>query len=453
MTYGAHTTIISFSGPSGSGKTKLVDALLTAYPDHCCRWRQATTRPRRSLAESYLFLNEAQYDAIAFQLTCRTTFGGAHYGTFVEAGTEGAVVLTVVDAAGVADLTQDVLAHNKSLETSGEPGKFGASPVNLVTVLMTYALTEESITRRGRAERGLDFIQGEVERLRTILVNPDIIMETSGDWPDPVEFFETHIWPLIRGDATEVRKQEILEMLGVLTSFVYAGPSLKYLDSLAELLSPIMEGLYPVPEAPTTPALQSSDEIDALLAEKLSEAVEVQREEMAAGIPEPPVAEGIPAEPELPPTESALIEEVAAPPTEETAAETETVVPVEPGPEPAIPAEEPTLPPSVSTAPPRSSSTKTIAEAIEGRDFEHWILTAGLGGKTFEDLESFEAVFTKYLSEGGIVIQDLRYTYREARDARNSVVKVFEAKTEKELFTLSFNTRLRRLTHHALTPA
>lgn len=204
------TVIFAFAGPSGSGKSELIQRLLADYPELLLKWKQTTTRARRSANDDYVFISKEQYVLIESMLTVRTTFNGNHYGTFIEARTAADPVqgiLTIASREGLEDLETAVNYHNECI-AEGRAGCFGDIPARVVRVLMKYDITPESVARRGREMRGTEFIQSEINDLLDMGAW-DIVIDTTEAWPDVEQTFNEHIWPVLdalRSDpATQLR--------------------------------------------------------------------------------------------------------------------------------------------------------------------------------------------------------------------------------------------------------
>jgi len=192
------TVIFAFAGPSGSGKSELIQRLLADYPEMLLKWKQTTTRARRSANDDYVFITKEQYVLIEGMLTVRTTFNGNHYGTFIEARTAADPVqgiLTIASREGLEDLETAVKFHNECI-ADGRSGCFGDIPARVVRVLMKYDITPESVARRGREMRGTEFIQSEINDLLDIGAW-DIVIDTTEAWPDVEQTFNEHIWPVL----------------------------------------------------------------------------------------------------------------------------------------------------------------------------------------------------------------------------------------------------------------
>jgi energy-coupling factor transporter ATP-binding protein EcfA2 len=262
-----HITIVCFAGPSGSGKSELVQRLLDMYPDNVCKWKQATTRAKRGPDDDYVFMTKPMYDVVRSTLTCRTDFNGNSYGTFPEPLVDDSAVLTIADAMGLADLEQDVAEHNKRVQ-AGHPGKLGSYPVKLVRVLMVYDLSDAEIEKRGGTRGGTRdaaFLQGEIDRLKAFQF--ESIVDSTGGWPDPVEFFDSVVWPAIAnpfdGETADDLRQEIRALCG---DIITAAKDIEDLDALRIVRSQLGYNVLGYMDEWKQSMPEPEDDIDMLLA-------------------------------------------------------------------------------------------------------------------------------------------------------------------------------------------
>ena len=262
-----HITIVCFAGPSGSGKSELVQRLLDMYPDNVCKWKQATTRAKRGPDDDYVFMTKPMYDVVRSTLTCRTDFNGNSYGTFPEPLVDDSAVLTIADAMGLADLEQDVAEHNKRVQ-AGHPGKLGSYPVKLVRVLMVYDLSDAEIEKRGGTRGGTRdaaFLQGEIDRLKAFQF--ESIVDSTGGWPDPVEFFDSVVWPAIAnpfdGETADDLRQEIRALCG---DIITAAKDIEDLDALRIVRSQLGDNVLGYMDEWKQSMPEPEDDIDMLLA-------------------------------------------------------------------------------------------------------------------------------------------------------------------------------------------
>ena len=380
------TIIVALAGPSGAGKTGLAGGLLRAYPDHCAKWHQVTTRPRRGPGDDYVFLTPPRYALLEEALTCRTQFGGHLYGTFPETGTEGRAVLTIVDRDGLRALAADVEAHNAALALGGE-GKFGAGPVALVRVLLTYDVTEESVAARGRAGRGREFVAEELDGLRVLGAFDAEYDTTGGRWPDPAEVFGRLIWPAFAHHAAEAERGAVVEQLR--ERLRTAGPD------EAGLLRAALRTLTG----------EATDELDSVLGGQAPP---------AEAPPEPPAGPVVAAE-----ASPATPEPTAAPPAQA-----------------APPAPEP---PAAAFASLSALATST--------GFEEWVLATGLGAKAFESEASFRGAVSQYMVEHRVPgAAEVVVSSQATTDARGGRVVGYAAATPAgERLTVEYSERLRRV--------
>ena len=256
MTANEHLTIVAFCGPSGSGKSELVRGLLESYTDNLVMWPQVTTRKRRNEKDAYIFVSNAQYETMRDILTCRTKFNGCNYGTIPEEIAKPlTAVLTIADAVGLNDLINDVKLHNHQIANGMSPGKFGSIPVKLVTGLIYYEPTEESIAERGRTSRGLDSIKNELTALEATNVNFDFKINTTGNvWPKFDFVFNEHIWPAITFVQNPVEElvQTIDKLIGatatLLSVSTFDNSSIASLENVKDIAEKLFDAINNVPK-------------------------------------------------------------------------------------------------------------------------------------------------------------------------------------------------------------
>jgi hypothetical protein len=455
------------TGPSGSGKSELIGALLELYPDHCTMWQQFTTRPRRGPGDRYVFVTPEKFNGLRPLLTVRTTFGGNHYGTMPEAGAEGKAVLTIADVNGYADLARSVEEHNRNLALNrtepligglGRPTPLGRGPVNLFTVLVRYAPTEESVEARGRGPRGLAFVQAELDGLADFKAN--LTIDTTEKWPDPTEFFEQHVWPLISPPDWVALARGELAAAGELLE-AHGGD---VAEDIHSMLSAWREEFLRAP-SPSALAAMGATELAALpLAE-----IQAQFDALA-----PPEVERTPleVEPRAPlaapddPTDAALAEAADAlgPPAAEESpgdrlarmeAEIKAAGPEAPPPfvEPEAAQAEPEAapPPPVASTGPRF---RTLRDLIAGSDFEGFIIRTRTGQTGFSSHSYFEAMFRRYMTESGAVFPGRLDFGRPPVEMdpgdpkKQAKIRRFEVKHnyngQEEIFLIGYSERLLR---------
>jgi hypothetical protein len=423
------TTIFAFSGPSGSGKSHLLDELLSRYPSHTAKWQQFTTRPRRPGEDSsqYVFLKLPQYESMRPDLTCRTDFGGNRYGTMPEAFLEEKAILTIADAKGLLDLEEDVALHNQT--PHGKEGKFGPGKVRLIKVFFHYAVSEEEVGRRGRSGRSIESIALELKNLEGFEFQE--VLNTTHTWPNPTQFFESFIWPIISESGMEEYVGQIRDLSNELCEVLVSSfdgnvieRAKQVVNFLSILLSELIPGRCVIDPAPA----RQDDVVDAALgnSEIPSARLPEVREEPAETVVEPSAAEE-------PLAEAALAEEplaeAAQPPADGPLPEEEKLPTVEAEPAPALPS--------------RYSSIENLLASV---DFEMWILQSGLGASGFVGNETFQGMFGRFLMEHHTVLADnIIYAVRKDIDGVGGSIKIFVARTKTEQLTVPFNERLVRV--------
>ena len=445
-------TIFAFAGPSGSGKTELVARLLAAYPENCRKWRQVTTRDRRSPTEDYLFVTDSQYASIKDMLTCRTHFYGKSYGTFVEPAqvTEEVAILTIVSREGLQDLARDV-------EIQNERGtwKFGQNvKVNLVPVLMTYEVNEQSTAERGRLERGADKIHEELLDLQRLGLETEgfwqIVVDTSSQWPDPVKFFEESVWPALAAESDEEKatklREEIAAELTRIAGIAKETVDLQALERLHGTVVVVGNAAKPQgrPVIQTAPVV-AADDIDVALSAPPA------HEDGAVQMADPNEAERVYSQSIAAAEVAEAALEKAAQVEEEDSGElqhptdylndrpvaTEVTAVVEETPEPTPAPEVPTEAAVVGAA--------TLSGLVaSGSSFDDWVLAAGVGAGAFQSEAAFRAQFGNYLAEYGLG-GDVVVASQKTKDGAGGQITEFRATFNGETYVIEFNHRLNRV--------
>jgi hypothetical protein len=402
--------IVAFAGPSGAGKSELANLLLKAHPEVCTRWRQFTTRARRHLQEEYVFLDDARYEAIADLLTCRTHFGGNNYGTLPEEVGAEAVVLTIVDVAGLSDLREDVARHNTDLDETGR-GKFGSSPVRLLQVLVHYDVNDDSIERRGRKSRGTESIQKELERLLRLFQWDDSV-DTTSAWPDPAHFFQTVIEPAISARSRQSVASGIWKLVSEIEESQLDTVSDANLVAAQKLLQQATALLLPTP-TPSSDA-RDADMVDSILShtdmggDAHSGELEVTTEYLNDRVTDPLQSESGPTDDKA---------------TESPQSDGET------------PSDE-----DSAARPPEISDLITAS-------FEPWLLENGIGAKAFNSIEAFTAAILDFLGDASVRVKesDLSVTRSMEESDSGPVVRFCGIFDSGASFEIVYSDRLRRI--------
>jgi guanylate kinase len=134
--------IIAIIGVSGSGKTRLASDLESVYPDYFCVPQAFTTRERRNSEDTYVFLNEEQYQRIRPSLIGRTSFNNKSYGTLLT--DQSKVNVMILDIKALEDLLVNCYNYNK------------------VDILFLERTDYEKIAEE-RPDRSLEFIINEAK--------------------------------------------------------------------------------------------------------------------------------------------------------------------------------------------------------------------------------------------------------------------------------------------------
>lgn len=412
------TTIIAFAGPSGSGKTELVKGLLTLYPEKFVRWQQVTTRPQREgdSPSDYVFLTKDTYDSVAHVLTCRTYFNGNYYGTFPEPVAPGVSVLTIVDAGGLASLEADVMQQN----VAGS-GKFGESVrVNLVRVLMTYEPTEERVTERGRASRGVEFVREELRKLPQRYSSGsrsywNHVCDTTEGFPDAAEFFAHCV-----SQDTERLHRRIEALLDALRTEQRTIQCPLTLERLIFQLThwESLPGAWSQPITGTSAAALVESSTPATLADDVSQGELLYSQGVALAEQEENCDNSA--------SSDAVASDIVAPPVvdSDVGKVTENVEAIQ-----------------------AASSPSEIF--LSGSDFEAFVLESGLGARAFETVESFRLAFTQYLSANGGDPNGVIASSQQTKDKKGGrIVEYVAILPSGEEFAAEYNERLMRLTSY-----
>lgn len=496
-----HITIVAFSGPSGSGKTELVKRLLELYPDNVRKWKQATTRARRSADEDYVFVTPSQYGVMRTMLTCRTEFNGNSYGTFPEPLVDDSAVLTIADAMGLSDLEQDVADHNRRVQ-AGHAGKLGAFPVKLVRVLMVYDLSDAEIEKRG-GTRDVAFLQGEIDRLKGF--EYDSVIDSTGGWPDPVEFFDSVVWPAIvspfNGESADDLRQAIRALCG---DIITSAKDIEDLDALRVVRAKLGDDVLGYMDEWKQSSPEPEDDIDALLSGDVSvhsdgaaqmpssadlDAAEqiysaslarAADEEAAEETGEPAhttdylndrqvvhvetagdvapaeleaIVEAAAEEPMVEPTVTATEIDVSEAQPEDVPAEVAVVGEVaepEPTYEQAVQAAEVAEEVIQTAAEPQeevaaTGSVRSPAELFASVDITDWMMEQTIGIEAFESEHSFKTIFSQYVSANGGDPNGITVSSQSTKDGKGGrVVEYVAYMPSGERFGIEFNERLKR---------
>ena len=399
-----HLPILVFCGPSGSGKSELVKKILSFFPENTTKWQQVTTRERRDHADDYLFITREQYSQLqaSDMLTCQTFFNDNMYGTFPESVTNNVAVLTIADRVGLHSLITDVENHNAALGRGDSRGKLGTKPVILTKVFVGYEVTDETVAKRGRSSRGSASINAEILKFSDVTF--DTFVDTTNEWPDVREFFESVVAPAI--DPTDPNKEDyrvaINTMLEVLKTQVNdKNASSEFLNRVYDALNP----LFPSLEAVTESVDVLMDSVDQVL---LDTSVSVEENDTAeASIETNHIEE---------PSQTPLVE----------AAEISEELPLE-----------------QSTQP--SNTIATCAEISAQRDFLDWMSDEAIGIDAFDNTENFKLYFSQYISSNHGNPNDINVSAQASRDGRGGkVIGYYAHMPNGEVYTVEFNTRLNR---------
>lgn len=99
--------VLAIVGVSGSGKTVLANSLISMYPEEFFLPQAFTTRARRDVTDTYIFVDDHQYDNIRASLTGRTNFNGKKYGTLLNSNAKQVNIMLLTPEA-LADLMTSV---------------------------------------------------------------------------------------------------------------------------------------------------------------------------------------------------------------------------------------------------------------------------------------------------------------------------------------------------------
>ena len=458
-----HITIVAFCGPSGSGKSELIQRLLDLYPDNVCKWMQATTRTKRGPGDDYVFMTKPMYDVVRSTLTCRTEFNGNYYGTFPEPVNAETAVLTIADAMGLSDLIADVSNHNNHVN-NGHIGKLGDNPVKLVTVLMTYTLSDDEIEKRNGTRNGtrnVSFLQSELDKLNGI--DFDFVLDTTGDrWTQPEQFFSEAIWPAIcspiGADTFESLYAQIEHQLievgegcravrdldalrGVLATLRGAaeyvnewvnsepegGNDVDDIDAvLSGAAAPIVEAAAVVDDGTALVDPHGFDEAEEIYRQSLARAGDDEEEEAEQQHPSDYLNDRTPentpdAVAEEPVPETPLT--VEADPVEVAAVEPEPVVEEVP-----------------------TAALKPYAEIFAESDFTDWMLNNTIGLEAFEDEAKFKLIFSQYVSANGGNPNDIQVGFQATKDGKGGRVVGYTAiMPDGSRYGVEFNERIKQV--------
>ena len=478
-----HITIVCFAGPSGSGKTELAKRLLELYPDNLSRWKQATTRAKRDASDDYVFMTKAMYDVVRSTLTCRTEFNGNHYGTFPEPAKADTAVLTIADALGLADLVADIANHNNHV-LNGHPGKLGAHPVRLVTVLMQYALTDDEIEKRGGTRGGTrdaSFLQGELDRLNAVTSFDRVLDSTGFAWTDPSEFFNETIWPAIcetfGDDSVAALRQQIehqLVEIGEASARIDDADLLRrILDELGGGVQLIKDWLDSEPEDAS-----SVDAIDDVLSGTIQCDTSVPLMNAAPVVHEDGAAQ-MAAEAGYDDAERIYSNSLAQAEIDEAAEDdarqypsdylndrTEAATPdaakpaVEETPVEAVPEAEAHEAPAqdAGIVLPQAEEEPATVESyapltpfaeICKNDITDWMLNNTIGIEAFENEQMFKTIFSQFVSAHGGNPNGIEVSSQVAKDGKGGrVVEYVAVMPSGERFGIEFNERIKRAVNY-----
>ena len=456
-----HITIVAFCGPSGSGKSELIQRLLDLYPDNVCKWMQATTRTKRGPGDDYVFMTKPMYDVVRSTLTCRTEFNGNYYGTFPEPVNAETAVLTIADAMGLSDLIADVSNHNNHVN-NGHIGKLGDNPVKLVTVLMTYTLSDDEIEKRNGTRNGtrnVSFLQSELDKLNGI--DFDFVLDTTGDrWTQPEQFFSEAIWPAIcspiGADTFESLYAQIEHQLIEVGEGCRA---VRDLDALRGVLATLRgaaeyvnEWVNSEPEggndvddidavlsgaaAPIVEAAAVVDDSTALVdPHGFDEAEEIYRQSLARAGDDEEAEQQHPSDYLNDRTPENTPDAVAEEPVPKTPLTVEAD-PVE------VAAVEPE--PVVEEVP--TAALKPYAEIFAESDFTDWMLDNTIGLEAFEDEAKFKLIFSQYVSANGGNPNDIQVGFQATKDGKGGRVVGYTAiMSDGARYGVEFNERIKQV--------
>ena len=91
--------VLAIVGVSGSGKTVLANSLISMYPEEFFLPQAFTTRARRDATDTYIFVDDHQYDNIRASLTGRTNFNGKKYGTLLNSNAKQVNIMLLTPEA------------------------------------------------------------------------------------------------------------------------------------------------------------------------------------------------------------------------------------------------------------------------------------------------------------------------------------------------------------------
>ena len=91
--------VLAIVGVSGSGKTVLANGLVSMYPDEFFLPQAFTTRAKRDDTDTYIFVNDSQFENIKASLTGRTNFNGKKYGTLLNSSADKVNIMLLTPEA------------------------------------------------------------------------------------------------------------------------------------------------------------------------------------------------------------------------------------------------------------------------------------------------------------------------------------------------------------------
>ena len=91
--------VLAIVGVSGSGKTVLANSLISMYPDEFFLPQAFTTRAKRDDTDTYIFVNDSQFENIKASLTGRTNFNGKKYGTLLNSSADKVNIMLLTPEA------------------------------------------------------------------------------------------------------------------------------------------------------------------------------------------------------------------------------------------------------------------------------------------------------------------------------------------------------------------
>jgi energy-coupling factor transporter ATP-binding protein EcfA2 len=445
-----YNTIISVSGPSGSGKSSFVKNLIEAYPKHLTSWKQVTTRKKRDNLDDYIFLTKNHYDKIIETLTCRTSFNGNHYGTFIEefTSTDNAVLI-IANSEGLKDLIDDIDRHNYKLynNTIVSDSTFDIkNAIQLYKIYIGYDINQSSITERQREERGIETLQKEVDDLSKFDYN--LILTTTGQqWPEIFEIFDEYLYPALYFDFQSI-KYEIREICTNLLELVNNSNDYNELELLRNNLNHISNYDINLKEEFTNAKLALDNElyliqqsnidlIDEILENKTEDNSFIDGSEYSSDFLNDQTPENRVKLQEYLEKEKDKLINVVKEDQEEIEEKFELVSDEE----------------EIKDQEEIYEKVKTQFEVYESCQLSDWLKTQIIGTDMFEDTYKFQLYFRQYISANGgdpsLQLNISKTVGKDDKDGDISYITIIGS--DKSVYDLIFNHRIQQITkelHH-----